>query len=111
MPHEVFPSFTKISHKKPYVAIDPTQAKLSAAGKNLLIATGHKGIGYAIAQSFAVAGASTIILLARRQEVLEHAAKTVSSEHPKTKFHYFARSIVTFPKSKGCLSNPLRHFT
>jgi NAD(P)-dependent dehydrogenase (short-subunit alcohol dehydrogenase family) len=100
MRSEAFPSFTKTSHKKPYESIDPRQAKLSAAGKTVLITAGHTGIGYAIAQSFALASASNIILLARRQEVLDHAAKTLASEHPKTKFHYFAASIIDFPKIK-----------
>jgi short-subunit dehydrogenase len=85
--------FTKTCHKKPYAAIDPTQPSLSASGKTILITAGHTGIGFAIAQNFAIAGAENIILLARRAEVLERAAKDLSTAHPKTKFHHFAASI------------------
>jgi NAD(P)-dependent dehydrogenase (short-subunit alcohol dehydrogenase family) len=85
--------FTKTYHKKPYPAIDPTHPALSAAGKTILITAGHTGIGYAIAQNFAAAGASNIIILARRLEVLEKAAKDLSAAHPSTKVHFFAASI------------------
>jgi len=88
--------FTKIYHKKPYPAIDPTRTALSAAGKTVLIIAGHTGIGFAIAQNFAIAGASNIILLARRVEVLEKATKTLSSTYPDTKFHSYAASITDF---------------
>jgi hypothetical protein len=50
--------FTKTFHKNPYDAIDPTQPSLSAAGKTILITAGHTGIGFAITQNFAIAGAS-----------------------------------------------------
>jgi NAD(P)-dependent dehydrogenase (short-subunit alcohol dehydrogenase family) len=85
--------FTKTYHKKPYPAIDPTHPALSAEGKTILITAGHTGIGYAIAQNFAAAGASNIIILARRLEVLEKAAKDLSAAHPTTKVHFFAASI------------------
>jgi NAD(P)-dependent dehydrogenase (short-subunit alcohol dehydrogenase family) len=85
--------FTKTYHKKPYPAIDPTQPALSAAGKTILITAGHTGIGHAVAQNFATAGASNIIILARRLEVLEKAAKDLSIAHPSTKVHFFAASI------------------
>ena len=85
--------FTQTYHKKPYAAIDPTQPSLSAAGKTILITAGHTGIGFAIAQNFAIAGAANVILLARRAEVLEQAARNLSNAHPKTKFHYFAASV------------------
>lgn len=86
-------SFTKIYHKTPYAAIDPTQSSLSAAGKTVLITAGHTGIGFSVAQNFATASASHVILLARRAEVLEKSTKELSAAYPKTKFHYFASSI------------------
>ncbi|KAM0250519.1 hypothetical protein ACHAQJ_008610, partial [Trichoderma viride] len=92
--------FTKSYHKTPYDAIDPTQPSVSAAGKTILITAGHTGIGFSIAQNFATAGASHVILLARRAEVLEKAAKELSATHPKTEFHYFASSTTDHGKIK-----------
>jgi short-subunit dehydrogenase len=85
--------FKNIYHKKPYAAIDPSQPSLAAHEKTVLITAGHTGIGFAIAQNFAIAGASNIILLARRADVLERAVKGLSSAHIKTKFCYFTASI------------------
>lgn len=86
-------SYTKTFHRKPYPAIDPTQPSLSASGKTILITAGHTGIGYAIAQNFAIAGASNVIILARRADVLGKALRELSTENPKTKFHSYAASI------------------
>ncbi|KAH8819464.1 hypothetical protein F5884DRAFT_661486 [Xylogone sp. PMI_703] len=92
--------YTKSFHRKSYAAIDSAQPALSAAGKTILITAGHTGIGFAISQNFAIAGASNIIIVARRPEVLEKAVKELSAAHPKTKFHYFAASIDDEPKIK-----------
>lgn len=98
-------SFTKTYHKTPYAAIDPTQPALSASGKTILITAGHTGIGFSIAQNFAVAGASHVILLARRAEVLQSAVTELSTTHPKTQFHSFPASIADTPKIKEIFSN------
>ena len=97
-------SFTKNSHKKPYAAIDPTQPSFSAAGKTVLITAGHTGIGFSIAQNFSIAGASHVILLARRIEVLEKSTKDLSTKCPKTKFHYFVSSVTDHVKVKDVFS-------
>ncbi|KAG0648631.1 Serine 3-dehydrogenase [Hyphodiscus hymeniophilus] len=97
-------SFTKVSHKGPYDAIDPTQPAVSAAGKTVLITAGHTGIGFVIAQNFAAAGASHIVLLARRVEVLEKSAKELSTTFPNTKIHYFAASLTDHAKIKDTLA-------
>lgn len=91
-------SFTKTYHKTPYAAIDPTQPSLSAAGKTVLITAGHTGIGFSVAQNFAVAGAAHVILVARRTEILEKSANELSSKYPKTKFHHFTSSITDHVK-------------
>lgn len=88
-----FQNFTKTYHKTTYAAIDDTQPSLSAAGKTVLITAGHTGIGFSIAQSFATAGASHVILLARRTERLEKSTNELATEYPKTIFHHFASSI------------------
>jgi NAD(P)-dependent dehydrogenase (short-subunit alcohol dehydrogenase family) len=91
-PISLFP-FTKIHYKKAYPSIDPTQASVSVAGKTVVITAGHTGIGYAIAQNFAIAGASHVILVARREELLASACKELSASNLKTQFHYFTASI------------------
>ncbi len=85
--------FTKLYHKTPYRAIDPTQPSLSAAGKTILITAGATGIGFSIAHNFAIAGATHIILLARRTQVLEKSTTELSATHPGTNFYHFTSSI------------------
>ena len=91
-------SFTKTYHRTPYAAIDPTQPSLSAAGKTVLITAGHTGIGFSVAQNFAVAGAAHVILVARRTDILEKSANELSSKYPKTEFHHFTSSITDYVK-------------
>ncbi|KAK6379909.1 hypothetical protein LTS17_005983 [Exophiala oligosperma] len=79
-------NFVATSHHDTYPAIDPSQADLS--GKNVLITGASKGIGRATALSFAKAGASGIVLLARsdlsslEKELLEKA-KAAGRTPPK----------------------------
>lgn len=97
-------SFTKTYHKRPYGAIDPTDPSHSAAGKAILITAGHTGIGFSIAQNFAIAGASHVILLARRTDLLEKSTKELSTKYPETKFHYFGSSITDYIKIREIFS-------
>lgn len=89
-------SFIKAYYKTPYAAIDPTQLSLSAIGKTVLITVGHTGIGFSVAQNFAIAEASHVILPARRTEILEKSTNKLSFKYPKTKFHHFASSITDY---------------
>ncbi|MCJ1385590.1 hypothetical protein MMC17_008713 [Xylographa soralifera] len=75
-------SFTRNYHQAPYPALSLTQPALSAAGKTILITT-----------SFALAGATHIVLVGRRADVLEQARTSLSVAHPATTFHAFAGSI------------------
>ncbi|KKY13232.1 putative short-chain dehydrogenase reductase sdr [Diplodia seriata] len=77
-------SLTKTYHTTAYPAIDPTNPANSAAGKTVAISGGHSGIGLAIATGFCAAGASTVILLARRRAVLDSAAATLRAAHANT---------------------------
>lgn len=61
--------------------------ELSQAGKTILITGGGAGVGYFIASQFAKAGASALILVGRRQYVLESAMKTLQAETPALKVH------------------------
>jgi gluconate 5-dehydrogenase len=53
----------------------------SVAGQVALIAGGSRGIGYAIAQSFAEAGAK-VVITGRKQDTIEAAARKISQENP-----------------------------
>ncbi|KAF2876929.1 hypothetical protein BDV95DRAFT_558082 [Massariosphaeria phaeospora] len=84
------PAFINTVHKKAYPAIDPTQPSLSAAGKTVVITGGATGIGFAIARNFAAAGATTIVLLARRAPSLETASAALAKAYPSIQ-------ILTYP--------------
>jgi NAD(P)-dependent dehydrogenase (short-subunit alcohol dehydrogenase family) len=65
-----FPSFTSTWHADTYAGIDPKRPELSLTGKSIVITGGGSGIGGAIANSIAKAGASRIAIIGRRPEIL-----------------------------------------
>lgn len=68
---------------------------------SILITGGTEGIGFAIVKAFAGAGASDIIIVARRPELLEEAKKGIEQAHPSTKVHTFPASIDDAEKAKS----------
>jgi NAD(P)-dependent dehydrogenase (short-subunit alcohol dehydrogenase family) len=75
------PHLTKTIHQAVYPAIDPTNPKLSASEKTVIISGGAGGIGFAIAQAFSIAGAARVVIIARRQEALDEAAAKLNAEN------------------------------
>ena len=71
---------TKTVHRKAYPAVSPTRPELSQAGRVVLVTGGGTGIGFSIAQSFVRASADTVIIIGRRQSVLETAASRLQAE-------------------------------
>jgi short-subunit dehydrogenase len=69
-------------HKAVYPEIDATQLLLTQHGKTILITGGSSGIGFAIANAFASARASRIILVGRRLEKLLEAKANLTSNIP-----------------------------
>jgi len=76
--------FVKGMHRKVYPAINPTNPNNSAAGKKVLITGGSRGIGKAIALSWAQAGAAGIIITGRAVKDLEAVAAELRETSPKT---------------------------
>ncbi|KAK1814736.1 hypothetical protein LTR12_010872 [Friedmanniomyces endolithicus] len=79
-----YPSLTSEWHDNTYPAIDPKRPELSAKGKTIVISGGGSGIGRGIAQAFALAGASSIAILGRRQALLEETKLLIASKLPGT---------------------------
>lgn len=67
--------FTRVIHRDTYPAIEPSRPELSQEGRTIVVAGGGTNIGKAIATSFGQAKAAQVIILGRRQAVLEEAAK------------------------------------
>ncbi|XP_014556025.1 hypothetical protein COCVIDRAFT_100819 [Bipolaris victoriae FI3] len=88
------PSFVQTVHRTTYRAIDPARSDLSASGKTVVVTGGATGIGFGIAQHFAAAEASTIVLVARRANTLEEAAKAISQSYPKTQVLTYSVDIM-----------------
>ena len=77
-----FPSPTSTWHTESYPSISPSRPELSAKGKAILITGGGTGIGAETARSFAVAGASRIALLGRREQPLLETKASIEERFP-----------------------------
>ncbi|KAI0966580.1 NAD(P)-binding protein [Xylaria arbuscula] len=77
-------SFTKTIHNDTYPAISPFRPEVSQAGKTVLITGGATGIGYATGRAFAQAGATTIIIASRREDLVKESAVKLSAEFAST---------------------------
>lgn len=74
--------FTTTFRRTTYSKISP--ASNSQEGRTVLVTGSSEGIGYSIADAFAEARASTIILLSRSQEKLDLAAARLTERFPTT---------------------------
>nr|RBQ89699.1 hypothetical protein FVER53263_13680 [Fusarium verticillioides] len=72
---------TKV-HRESYKTISPTRPELSQAGHTVLVAGASTGIGFSIAESFAAASATRLIITGRRQDTLDKAAQKIKTKHP-----------------------------
>ncbi|KAH7185180.1 uncharacterized protein B0J16DRAFT_355675 [Fusarium flagelliforme] len=72
------------NHDKPYEAISPQRPELSQQGRTVLVSGGSTGIGHAIARNYCIAGASSVIILGRREDVTSAAASKLNDAYPDT---------------------------
>jgi NAD(P)-dependent dehydrogenase (short-subunit alcohol dehydrogenase family) len=89
-----WPSFTPTYHHKSYATIDETDPALSCAGKVIFITGGGRGIGRAIAKSFATAGAHGIFIVGRNEKSLQDTVGEISTVNTSTKMGYAVADIV-----------------
>ncbi|KAK1754751.1 putative short chain dehydrogenase [Echria macrotheca] len=90
--------FTATWHTSPYPFISPTRPALSAAGRNIVITGGATGIGLAVAQSFARAGASSVSIIGRRLDKLTAAIPLILAAAPDpsaVKVHYEQADLIS----------------
>lgn len=84
MPASLKPSWIKTDQHDVYPAIDSsTTLAGTASGKTILITGSGRGIGRAIAQGFAAAGASRIIITSRTSSELDAVAQEIAKVSSK----------------------------
>lgn len=84
------PTKLQIYHVKSYPTIFPMNPPLSTQGKTIVIAgLGHDQVGLAMAQSFAVSGATNVALMGERESTLISCAAKIKEEHPAVNVAYF----------------------
>ncbi|KAH7310723.1 hypothetical protein B0I35DRAFT_397050 [Stachybotrys elegans] len=66
-------------HKESYPYIAPSRPEISQSGRTVVVAGASTGIGFAIARAFVDAGSKRVILLGRRQNVVEDAASKLNT--------------------------------
>ncbi|KAI1014384.1 hypothetical protein LB504_012147 [Fusarium proliferatum] len=71
---------TKI-HRESYEAISPFRPELSQAGHTVLVAGASTGIGFSIAESFAAASATRLIITGRRKDTLDKATDKIKAKY------------------------------
>lgn len=73
-------SFTGSFHHDPYPTISPIRPELSQTGRSVLVTGGSDGIGLAIAKAFLHASAAKVIIIGRRQNMIDKAICQLESQ-------------------------------
>ncbi|KAJ9145049.1 Short chain dehydrogenase [Pleurostoma richardsiae] len=78
------PAPTKEWHNDTYAAIDPSRPELSARSKKIVVTGGGYGIGRGVVEAFAIAGASSIAILGRKEQPLLDTKDAIESKYKAT---------------------------
>jgi short-subunit dehydrogenase len=75
-------TLSRVHHRKPYPAIDPSSPANTHSGRTILITGSSSGIGFEAAKAFITASASCVIILGRRSEPITAAVKELEDSIP-----------------------------
>ncbi|KAF4628853.1 hypothetical protein G7Y89_g9295 [Cudoniella acicularis] len=101
---------TKTKRRDPYPAILPTNPQNSQKGKIIVITGASTGIGKAAAKVWIEAGATGVVIAARRIEVLEQVAKELRAINPNTKVLPIKANIVSVEDAKNLFATVQKTF-
>ncbi|KAI1768260.1 cellulase signal transduction associated dehydrogenase [Hypoxylon sp. FL1150] len=102
------PSYTKVTYKATYPAIEPTLPALSTAGKVVVITGASGGIGQATAVSFAASGSKALILLGRRPAALAETAAQVRATNADVPTQTHTVDLCDAPATRGVMDAVVR---
>jgi len=76
-----FPAPTNEWHNASYASINPSRPELSVKGKKIIVTGGGYGIGRETTKAFAIAGATGIAIIGRKEAPLLDTKKFIESEY------------------------------
>lgn len=100
----MFPHPVKTYRSTPYDRIAPRNATFDGAGKTVVITGGATGVGLSVANSFAEAETSRIVIISRSATSQQKARVELQNRHPKTKVELFQGSIDNIYRIKEILN-------
>ncbi|KAK4613299.1 putative indole-3-pyruvate monooxygenase [Fulvia fulva] len=101
---DMFPHPVKTYRSTPYDRIAPRNATFDGAGKTVVITGGATGVGLSVANSFAEAETSRIVIISRSATSQQKARVELQNRHPKTKVELFQGSIDNIYRIKEILN-------
>lgn len=95
-----FPSLTTEWHNAPYPAISPSYPQHSHATQTIVITGAGTGIGRAAAIAYAVARAARVVLIGRREEMLQETGSMVKAANPSCEVEVYGASVTATARMK-----------